>query len=190
MKSLIFKTYDLIRLLAILFGSNLAVHADVRFDSKCQIEVGSGQLVKPKNIGGEHKRKSYYIKRTEDLNGYPLYEINLRTHYISKTLKMVDLLKFREYVNSCLNSYDKLLSHSNGSKLRIKHLDKSSFSEHKKIETSVIEVTDGDGSGDSIYRLETGSDCSTILHETLHLLGLVDEYEDKNLLGIQNEQFS
>jgi hypothetical protein len=84
--------------------------------------------------------------------------------------KPVDLDAYGESAQACMNSFADRLLGPNGEHLSIVY---------DFVETGGHEISIANGAVRANRDLWTRSmDCGTILHETLHLVGLVDEYEE------------
>lgn len=78
----------------------------------------------------------------------------------------------KSYVNACLKKYERFLKGPEGETLSIKAVSKN------EIRPTFIEIIP-EGARSHSLGYSGDIDCPTILHETLHLLGLQDEYPEK-----------
>lgn len=84
---------------------------------------------------------------------------------------------FYNYAQECLRSFDNQLVTSNGEEINLRLPDKREY-QYLKNSSPVRVLSTESRSNVSEYSREI--DCSVILHESLHHLGLVDEYTEPN----------
>ena len=132
---------------------------------------------------GTKKYNSYIIKREPD----GTYSILLDLKFVADEDYdgKVDSDKVPTYymnkVKKCLNQANKKMLGPNGKRLKIliQKEVKQTDSICKDYDTKIIKI--GSKKHRSISKkYEADIDCPTITHEVLHLLGLVDEYNDKD----------
>lgn len=117
------------------------------------------------------------VKGIRDENAYTIYQSQPNKFIVEYNPQFIIKGKqqsrnFQDYVNSCLQKYEPFLKGPNGEKLSIRATNNS------KIDPISIDVLSS-GMRAHAHGYNEDIDCPTVLHETLHILGLEDEYPEE-----------
>ncbi len=150
--------------------------------------LADNEFCRPLNVGesftvnqSQKKSKSkveqkYTLKRTED----DVYEAYLNMDFKYKgSLKKDPQIKtlFEAKIDSCFAMYENTLTDELGRTIRIKRYNPEIHTDIQKPKAVSIAVQNSvERSHSRSYYINAG--CSTFLHESLHLMGLADEYEE------------
>ena len=114
---------------------------------------------------------SRYAEKTWLVEGRTSYRKGAGYPVPSEDNKAVDA-KYRKLVTDCLNGYEGKLKGKDGKELVLRLTDNPSVPEHR------IEIMGSSFRSNSL-QYQAGIACPVVLHETLHLLGLADEYQER-----------
>lgn len=95
---------------------------------------------------------------------------------------------YRKKMNACFKSVDHALVDELGRKIRLHVYDKENDILPSAPPEVKIKIENGEHRSNS-FAYESDIDCPTLVHEAFHLLGLVDEYEEK-WMGFNHSFFS
>ncbi len=115
------------------------------------------------------------------------YEIPIRFYHGSPDASVSPLVdrEFRERTNRCFDIASRWLRGPNGEHARLRLAPETSSSEYRNVELG--RVANQFGRGDA-YHWNPNWECSTLVHESLHLLGLADEYQEVSIGVILDER--
>ena len=139
------------------------------------LHIGESYLVK--NETATTYTANYTLRRNSILQ-YEAF-VNIKFSYkwrVEKPREFNSKEKVRQRVTSCFNKYQNALKDEYGREIKLTLWDKSMKGIKKPKSNKVKLVSKGLRSTSSDWSLDLK--CFTIVHETLHLLGLADEYSE------------
>jgi hypothetical protein len=154
---------------------------EIRENLACsELKIGGRKIVNFSQTESPTKVSAHYtLKRTSELDYLITVNPEFYTEYFnpSNTASIV-----RGNVEKCLATFNNQLIGPGGEKLKIQLSPPDTNRKAlKKIKREISTTTSKIREYSNRY--STQSDCTAILHETLHLLGLPDEYDDDDVWG-------
>lgn len=136
------------------------------------LKVDIGSITSPTNV--EHK---YSLKRISDLQYESYVNLEFKAH---KSLKDEEFsaVDFRKYVQSCYEKFNHRLVDEKGRSISLKLFDASEDRDIPSPAKVSIKVMPSDHRANS-HAYNVDIDCEVVVHEGLHLMGLIDEYEEE-----------
>jgi len=174
-------------------------------DAACTLpEVGETRVYKVTDYAFSPRRYHYLLKRILSTDDKPSLEVIVAVKYKGKKMNVEGAEAFKKKSNACFEEFSPYLIGPQGEHLKIRVATTEEIEAHhliptelglKKLRSNPIRVVDKESkfykkNQNGVYytrfrenarKYHRLTQCDVILHETLHLLGLVDEYKELEL---------
>jgi hypothetical protein len=159
---------------------SLPIATPVAFDSCSEMQVGESRVIDypifTPEINAVQVFPRYLLNRVADnANGKASYEAAVQVKFIPKAGENLDVQAMLDYTNTCYANLPPIES-QNGESLKIRMALPGEAAPARAINLTGVKLPRED-----MVNWSTQSNCRTLVHETLHLLGLVDLYHEPEM---------